>query len=248
MWTVDLLRAVLAIVAIAVTHWLGGVTAFGSTLLAFPVLVWLIDLRSTRTILLLIGTIQAYQVFAYTYRGIDWRQFGRMALLAGLGLPVGMLAVRHLPEKPLLAFLGGVLVASGVSRLRAGSAAHSRGWPAPILDGLLVLGGIIHGAFISGGAALVVYAQHRLPEKEAFRGTLSMFWVAMNTILVGSFFLGDDHTRLALPILISAIPVAIGVSWLGNRTAGRLSQAAFTRLVAWLLIVGGVTTAVRMLF
>jgi uncharacterized membrane protein YfcA len=230
-----------------VTHWLGGVAAFGSTLLAFPALVWLVDVRTARTALLLLGTVQAYQVFAYTYRHIVWREFFRMVLVAGLGLPIGVLALQSLPGPLLIGLLGVVLIVSGGTKLIPKRRRSVTAWPAPALYALLLLGGIIHGAFVSGGAALVVYAQHRIPQKDGFRGTLCAFWVLMNTILVALLFVGGDGVGDALPIFLFGLPLVLVVSWLANRHAKKLSEQSFARWVAILLVIGGVMALGRAL-
>ncbi|MCX6971807.1 MAG: hypothetical protein NTV93_16860 [Verrucomicrobia bacterium] len=48
------------------------------------------------------------------------------------------------------------------------------------MNSLLIPGGIIHGAFGTGGAAITIFGRYTLPEKEAFRGSLSLMWVILN--------------------------------------------------------------------
>lgn len=232
---------------IAATHWLGSIAAFGSTMLALPVLVWFLDIKDARTVLLLIGTVQCYQVFTYVHRDINWRLVGRMSLFAGLGLPIGICALRFLPEAPLLVFLGIVLLASGVAGLRTADTNHARRWPPAALDALLFVGGIIHGAFVCGGPALVVYAQHMSPEKGAFRASLTAFWAVVNTVLVAVLLSSHWNNTNVTPILAAGIPLVLLVSCLGNITAKRLSQRHFMKLVAVLLITASLITIARAL-
>ena len=234
------LAAILAV--LAVTHWLGAVTAFGSTLLAFPVLTWFMGIHDVRAALLLIGTVQSYQVFAYVRRDVNWQLLGRMVFFAGLGLPVGIHAMRYLREAPLLVFLGCVLVASGAAGAWRGDCGPPARRPRALLDGLLVVGGVMHGAFVCGAAATVIYAQHVTPEKGAFRGTLTAFWTSVNTILVIHLFWSGESLAPTIPVLAAGIPVVLLVSWLGNRAASRLSQRRFARLVGWLLVLAGIVT------
>lgn len=238
-----ILLAILAVIAI--THLLGSIAAFGSSMLTLPILIWFMDVKDARTILLLAGIFQSYIVFACIYRDIDWKLLGRMMFFAALGLPIGIGALHHLPEKPLVGFLGILLIISGASRLQRGSARHPRRWPRPVLDGLLVLGGIIHGAFVCGGPALVVYAQHMSPEKDAFRGTLTAFWTLVNTILLVALFFGDTRIPQTMPVLVAGIPLVIVASLLGNRMARRMSQEFFSQIVAVLLILSGIVSIAR---
>lgn len=52
--------------------------------------------------------------------------------------------------------------------------------PRFVMNSLLIPGGIIHGAFGTGGAAITIFGRYTLPEKEAFRGSLSLMWVILN--------------------------------------------------------------------
>ena len=47
---------------------------------------------------------------------------------------------------------------------------------------LLFCGGIIQGAFGTGGPFVVIYSSKALPDKKVFRVTLSLLWLSMNSI------------------------------------------------------------------
>ena len=57
---------------------------------------------------------------------------------------------------------------------------------------LLPLGGIVHGAFASGGPLVVLYAARALPDKGSFRATLCLLWATLNTVLM------IDYARASL--------------------------------------------------
>lgn len=227
------------------THYLGAVASFGATLLSIPLLLWVRDdLTLWIVLMLLVGTVQCVQVFVYTRRGIDRRELGRILLWCGVALPIGLLSQRHLPEVLLRYALGGVLIVSGLAKLSAGNRNGDR--PLPVWLGRLTLlvAGVIHGAFTCGGSALVVYASRAIPEKQAFRGTLTAVWLILNTGLIGARLAGGEITPRHLWQSAALAPVVLVAGWLAQRSAERLSQAAFAKLVAALLVVaGGVTIA-----
>lgn len=231
---------------ILVSHWLGAIASYGSTLLALPFLALLLkDLPSAVLILALIGTFQAFQVCFHTYRDVDGPELRRMLGWAGCGFPLGLLAVSGLPHQPLFAVLGVVLIAAAVQDLILPSQRHGRRWPAPVRRALLVAAGAIHGAFGAGGATLVVYAQQAFTRKEAFRATLCAFWVILNPVLIAALLIRRPPRPAELGLIATALPLLFLVTWHANRVAGRLSQAAFRRLVAILLLVAGVVTAAK---
>ena len=238
--------AVWTILALFATHVLGGVAAFGSTLLALPLLLLLgWDLRAAVALLATVGLVQAVHVSCLTWRGADRRALVRILVVAGLGIPLGFLAAGHLPERGLGVLLGVLLAAAGGSRL----VEHCRRttWRPPgwVLYTLLLAGGVIHGAFASGGATLTIYGRYALRHKAVFRGTLALMWVILNTVVViGLAFEGRFDRGLAA-VLLPAIPVVLLATWCGDRLARRLSQERFVDLVAALLCLAGILTIVR---
>ncbi len=231
-----------------VTHLVGGIAAFGSTLLALPLLLlanW--ELRPAVALLLAGGTVQACYMAWLTGRGANLRILIKILILAGLGIPVGLLTAEMLPERGLQLCLGGVLFLAGASRL----ADHWRRteWcpPAWALYCLLFSGGVIHAAFASGGATLTIYGRYALKTKETFRGTLSLMWVILNITVISALMVqGHLGINVGKAILPGAATIIVA-SFLGHRIAERLSQERFIDIVAGLLCVAGLITIIRRL-
>jgi uncharacterized membrane protein YfcA len=234
------------LVIVFATHYLGAVASFGATLLAIPLLLWVRDdLTLWIVLMLLVGTIQCVQVFLYTWRDLDRRELRRILLWCGVALPIGLLSQRHLPEMLLRCALGGVLVASGLAKLTADSSRSAP--PLPLWLGRLTLlvAGVIHGAFTCGGSALVIYASRAVPEKRAFRGTLTAVWLLLNTGLIGARLAGGEISGRHLCQAAALAPLVLTAGWLGQKSADRLPQATFARLVAGLLVVAGAVTIAK---
>jgi hypothetical protein len=228
------------------THCLGGVAAFGSTLLALPLLLitgW--ELRPAVAVLVILGTTQALQMVVLTWRGACMRTLARIVLWAGAGIPIGFLAAGLLPQRTLGLVLGLLLFAAGASRL----AAHLGGtrWQPPpwILRTLLVAGGVIHGAFGSGGTTLTVYGRYAIREKSAFRGTLSIMWVVLNSVVITGLLLEGEIGSQVLATSAMGIPLVFLATWTGHRLSARLSQERFADVVAALLCLAGILTVGR---
>jgi len=226
------------------SHFIGAIAAYGSTLLALPALVMVVkDLQTSVVALLLVSVAQSYHIMFYTVRNVDRRELVRILLWAGMGIPIGFTCAHVLPSKPLLAGLGCVLIAGGVSRLIPGSLEA----PKPILRLLLFIGGIIHGAFACGGATIVVYAQHTFKTKEPFRATLCMVWVILNTVLAIIYFAKGMVTPRVWHIVLIGLPFILLGNMLAEHTAHRVDQQRFMQLVAVLLVIGGVFMIGRLL-
>jgi hypothetical protein len=241
-----ILQALLALAIMFTSHFLGGIAAFGSALLALPVLLavgW--ELRYAMSVLLLVGSMQSVYMAFLTGRDADWKALLKILLLAGLAIPVGFLSAELLPQRALQIALGVVLVGAGLSRLIERWRGSTWQPPRWVLQALLVLGGIIHGAFGTGGATLTVYARYALRAKEAFRGTLPIMWLILNAVVIGGLILRGDVDPSALAMVIPGVPTILVATFLGHRAAAKLSQERFSDLVALLLCAAGLITVIR---
>ncbi len=94
-------------VVIFTTPLVGGVAAYGSTLLALPLVVWLAgDMRATVLALLIVATLQSVYILARVFRAVHWPELAHMSVVAGIGLPIGILTANQLPERPMVIMLG----------------------------------------------------------------------------------------------------------------------------------------------
>lgn len=241
-------QLLLAAAVILLTHFIGAITAYGSTLMALPLLVWVLnDLPTTVFTLLVIGTVQAVQIFAYTRYEVDYAQWRRFLLYTGGALPIGFLAAGVLPQRILLTSLALVLVMSGLSRLQSGRGGQEKTPPSWLLNVLLVVGGIIHGVFASGGATLVVVGQYALPVKQTFRATLSLVWIVLNGVMIIAVLGRGQIGAEAGVLLLLGLPLVFLANIGGERVARRLPQQQFARLVAVLLVLAGIVLLARTL-
>ena len=116
--------------------------------------------------------------------------------------------------------------------------------PGILLLCVLIIAGIIHGMFVSGGALLVVYATQTFKDKDEFRATIAPVWVVLNSFLITSQIhshqFNINNIRL---ILISIVPLMIA-TWIGKRLAQKVSQKLFLTITYILLMISGISLIV----
>lgn len=141
-------------------------------------------------------------------------------------------------EDILLTVYGIVIVAVALKNL----CIHSERKFSPVILGIiLLLAGIIHGMFVSGGALLVIYATQVLKDKEEFRATVAPVWVVLNSCLMftqmRAGLIGQADVRL---ILISIVPLLVA-TWIGKKLVKKVSQKVFLNLTYILLLISGIS-------
>ena len=224
-------------------HAIGGIAAYGSVLVTLPLLILVIGPErhgDAVLLLLVLGTTQAMLILLRTWRHIDRRALRTMLVLAGIGLPFGFYFARALPQRPVLLALSAVIILAGLSRLARGlrTASEAEGGTARVLTrALILLGGVIHGAFGAGGGTLVIYAQGALPRKEAFRGTMCTVWLCLNPIVLAMKGVGGGFGPKVFWWVLAGLPFLLAGNWIAQRVAERIDQKRFARFVALLLVV-----------
>jgi uncharacterized membrane protein YfcA len=111
--------------------------------------------------------VLALYIVLIDFKQIVWREFLKILILVGVGMPIGMLLYSYLPEKVLTVCLGIFMLSVSTWKLystykKTHTNIKFKEWPYSLL---LFLGGIVHGAFGTGGPLVVVYASNKLKNK-----------------------------------------------------------------------------------
>jgi uncharacterized membrane protein YfcA len=226
------------------------VAGFGGTLLALalgtrwfalePMLAWFIPLN------LLLSLILAIRGRAE----VDRRALGRRILPLILpGLAVGTALAWVIVADAARVVFAGVVVAIALVELRAQLRPQPPTGPMrPAVERTYLVGaGLVHGLFGTGGPLAVAAISRAMPTKTAMRATLAVLWLTLNVLvlvrLVARDFL-DLATLAGSAALIPALAAGLGLGELVHR---RVSERAFRRATAGLLLVCGAVVLVSSL-
>ena len=223
-----------------------GIAGFGATVMALPFVSLLIGVDKAVPLLSTCSVMLSIGIVSRSLRNVDFRQYGFIVLHVGLGVPLGLALMDFLPKVWLLSILAGFMFFTGLRGLLTlkqdpmtnGNAKN------PLYRLVLFFGGIIQGAFSSGGPLVVMYASRAIPDKSTFRTTLSMLWVTTNLFMIGKWTLsGRVWTPQIGLMILSLLPFILGGLFMGNFLHHKVNQFAF-RVLVWtvLLIAAGILT------
>ena len=246
------MNSFLSAVVIFITHTLEGITGFGSTVLALPFLNVTLGLRSAVQLLCVLSWGMALYIVARSWKHIVWKEFLFIVLWAGLGMPVGIWLFDKMPSEILCILLGTFMIATGI---RGEIATLKDPEPATVsqaaarnflMRALLFAGGIIQGAFGTGGPFVVIYSSKALPDKRVFRVTLSLLWLSMNSVrLLNWGISGELWNRTLATHLLWGFPVMLAGVLLGDYLHNKVSEHHFKVGVYATLVIAGIFMAVN---
>jgi uncharacterized protein len=236
---------VLGGIAVALASFLGGVTGFGYSLVATPLL--LLDgysLPFVVTVNLALAFVTRISV-AVRFRRSMWPR--RVALLIGGAVPglwLGVAVLRAVDPTD-------IKVAAGVvTMIAAALLARSVGAPPPrrSLPGAAAIAGFLGGFLgsstsLNGVAPVLLLARDKASPR-SFLADLAMYFVGANAI--GLVVLAIEHTirtDALAPAFLVWLPGSLLGNWLGTTLGPRLPEVAFRRLTLVVVFVAGGITA-----
>ena len=183
-----------------------------------------------------------------------WREvdagflFRRLLPLMLIGMPLGILAFRHADPALLRRLFGAFLVivsAVEVVRMRKAPGTGLASISRPVEVAMLVAGGMVHGAFATGGPMAVYVVGRTIADKGRYRATLCLLWAILNTFLALVYLRGGELGASSLSVTAWLAPsCALGL-WLGELAHHRVPAAAFRNMVFVGLALVGVVLVVR---
>ena len=236
------------VVAFAYTAF--GLTGFGSTVIALPLLVLFFTLKFAVPLLMLLD-MAAFLLFgAHVRKRIQYAEIGWLVPFILAGMAAGLVLLIEVAEQKLIAVLGTfLLLYAGYSLIRerfgrGTPALLSRAWCVPI--GLA--GGVFSALFGAGGVLFAIYNAGRIRDKEALRATnaaMIMLASLARVVLFGAAGLLTQDGLIATALLL--LPAMLGGAWLGNRLHAAVSAAAVVKAVYALLVIAGLLLLARSL-
>lgn len=219
---------------------------FGCNVLALTMAVHLYPLDTLLPTLVGLNLLVSAYIVLRHRRDIEWPVLLRRILpLMVAGMPAGMLLLYLGSGGALKLGFGGFVVAlSAFELLRLVLNRRSAAVNRPLSSWQMVLvllgGGLMHGLYASGGPMAVYFSSRALPDKGAFRATLSLLWLLLNLILMSGYVIRGmvtwETTRLSALMLL---PLGLGIAageWLHNK----VDAMTFRLLIFGLLLAGGV--------
>lgn len=215
-----------------------GLTGFGSSITALPLLVQFIPLREAVPLILVFDLFVGVLMGLNNRRVIDRGEVKRLLPFMLVGMVLGVTLLVSVPERALLILLGVFVLAYSAWSLvlRPEVKPLSSRWA----GAFGTFGGVFTALFGTGGPIYTIYLARRLPDKTVLRATISgLLFLSALARLVLFTGAGLYAQPQVLPLAAVLLPCALLGLYLGNHLHHRLPQQRVVQLVWVILIVGG---------
>lgn len=224
-----------------------GMSGFGTSLVAIPMLVFIMPMHTAVPMMTLIGLSVTVILGIRDRDHVRWDEMRYLLAPTLIGVLAGIYLFTALDPRFMQRLLGGFIAAYAVYLIasqfvRAEPRQCSRRWGWPAAFGSAFIDSMFGGG---GGPLVVIYMHRRGYAPVTFRATLAVLWLVELVVRVIGYGIGGFYDRAVLLIVLLLLPVM----WLGNRAgeaiSRRMSQRAFSRLIAVVLFGSGTSLLLK---
>lgn len=211
--------------------------ACAGSILAMPFAIALLGADSARVVVNAVGFVSFVYPLVGCFRDVNWKETAKIAVFMAIGVILAQQWIDVLYQPVILLMYSLLVIAAALRNfLMKGTIQLPK-----VLDWLVLLAaGLIHGAFLSGGALLILYSMSHLKTKQEQRGTLSLIWMLLNGYMLVLFTRQGMYAGENLRLVLLGLPVALIGVWLGDRLQARLDGEPFRLFTNAMVLLAGV--------
>lgn len=217
-----------------------GITGFGISLVAFPLLALFISPSIIVPTLVLVSVIINIMVFRSARGAVNFREIRVMLLFAVIATPFGAYLIKTL-SSDALSIVAGILISGTSLMLMSGKHVSFRNENfAKSITGFL--SGTLNGSLSMSGPPIILFMSNEGKNKNEIRGNFSLYSMLINICTVVSYFFADMLTMDVMQSFAFALPAILLGTALGIRISGKVNEKLFKRIVLIFLLLMGINT------
>tara|TARA_R110002096_G_scaffold80787_2_gene188930 strand:+ start:2176 stop:2901 length:726 start_codon:yes stop_codon:yes gene_type:complete len=228
---------VYAIAVISLAYWIRGLAAFGSGLIAIPLLAVFFPLIIVVPCICALDTLASCIHGVRYYKSIVWKDLLYLFPTMFVGVLTSLFIIEHIDAEILRLALGIFVVAYSIySILPLGSyQTISKFWAAPTG----ITAGSINTLIGTGGPIYVIYFALRKLNKTQFRANIATILGIDGFIRIVGFIFSGFYDQASMKYITIGLPIMMFFMFLGGRTHMSISQSTFDKIILGMLFVTG---------
>jgi len=215
---------------------------FGEALVAVPLLALVVPVEVAAPVAVLVSITVAFLVVVQDWRHIHLRSAAWLLLPTLLGIPLGLIALRTVPEAVVKGALAAVIIAFSTHSLLSKPRRELKNDNFAWLFGFGA--GVLGGAYGMNGPPLVIYGSLRRWSPQHFRATLQGYFLPASVAGLWGYWLAGLWTPTVNRFYLLSLPLVVVATFLGRAINRRIGVQRFPLYVhGGLIVVGTVLLA-----
>lgn len=215
-----------------------GMTSFGFSLLALPLLTIILPIQVVVPLLMIFSLVLNSMILFKMYPYVQIKRIGVLMVGGLIGTPIGVQGLLVISES-ILKIIVGVLIIL-VASVNISGRKIPMGDTGKTLFPVGLLSGFFSGSVSLGGPPIVLFLNNQGVEKQRFRGNLTMYFWILNVFSIPNYFMRGLITESVVGYSIALLPALILGTSLGMLAANRLNDGLFRKVSLGLITAMGV--------
>ena len=218
-----------------------GITGFGVSLVAFPLLTLLMPATSAVPLLVSVSLIICLMITISSRQAAKFKSVRIMLLAAVISTPLGAALLKVISPSALSIFAG-ILISTTSIFLMTGKRIPlgSRRTPAELFIG--ALSGLLNGSLSMSGPPIIIFMTNEGKGKNSIRGNFSLYSFILNIITMSAMVYNGLFNADCAGKFAAAAPAVIIGTFLGTAISKKLSDRRFHIIILSFLAAMGVWT------
>lgn len=229
-------------VIILISAIIQGISGFGFSLVAVPLLALLLPLETITPMLVLFSLLLNIILFKKVKGKTDKKQMGLLIAFGLISIPIGMFALKSLNESYIKLGVGIIVVISALAMNFGYKIKFKNQNLAYGLTGFL--SGILNGSSSLSGPPVILMLSNEGVDKNNFRKTLATYFMTLNLLSVPIFFFGGILTKEVLVKSGQLLPAMVVGVFLGVKLGDKIPESIFKKLTLILIFIMGIMTLI----
>lgn len=229
---------VYGVIAVFVAGVIKGLTGFGFSLAAVPVLVVLLGPRTAIPIVIVLNSLTNVGLYLSSRKWVDLKRIQPLIICGILSVPVGTVLLLVLDVAALKIIVGCTICLFAIAFLAGFQREirnEKRGF---VLAGLV--SGTLNGVISTGGPPVILFLTNQGVAKRPFRASLIAYFLFLNVATVPIYFAGGLMSVAVAKYAVAFFPALILGAIAGSRLLHRVSERAFRFTALVIVMVAGI--------
>ena len=211
---------------------------FGDALLAMPLLTILLGVKVAAPFFAWLSSSVAILILVSSWSEVDFRSAKRLIVASIIGIVLGILLLKNVPETTITLALGSFLILFGSYRLIQSELRQLKNPNWAYLFGFI--SGVLNGAYNTGGPPVVIYGTLSKWEGDRFRATLQSCFVVTGFIVIIGHGLAGLWTTEIFKLYGINFPVVLIATFIGSKFNKHIPAERFENLIFIAFIILGI--------
>ena len=211
---------VLGVLVIFASSCIQGMTSFGFSLLAVPLLGLFMPLSIIVPMLVLYSLLLNFMILIQIKGKADFKAIGLILVTGMIATPLGAYLLKSVNPNILKFSVGVVILLSGIFMYRGYKIQMKNKTLSFLTTGFM--SGLLNGSISMSGPPVILFMTNEGVEKKQFRTNLTSYFFILNIVTLGVFImngqLGSDVLKVSLSLLPGLVLGVVSGVFLGNKT------------------------------